>query len=92
MSINQIKGELGLPKINGGDVHFVQTAAGAIPVEWLDDVAARLIGPSGQPISGQGTENQPSAAGPTPAEPSGEDGGKSPSSGEGTGGEDQTDG
>lgn len=91
MSINQIKGELGLPKIDGGDVHFVQTAAGAIPVEWLDDVAARLIGPSGQPISGQGTENQPPAAG-SPAPASGAEGGESPGSGEGTGGEDQTDG
>jgi len=92
MSINQIKGELGLPKIDGGDVHFVQTAAGAIPVEWLDDVAARLISPSGQPISGQGTENQPPAAGPTPPEPAGDDGGKAPATGEGSGGEDQTDG
>jgi HK97 family phage portal protein len=92
MSINQIKGELGLPKIEGGDVHFVQTAAGAIPVEWLDDVAKRLIGPSGQPISGQGTENQPPAAGPTPAAPTGGEGGKEPASGEGTAGQDQTDG
>jgi phage portal protein BeeE len=62
MSINQIKGELGLPKITGGDVHFVQTAAGAIPVEWLDDVAARLITPTGAPLSGVGTANQPTGA------------------------------
>jgi HK97 family phage portal protein len=66
MSINQVKGELGLPPIDGGDVHFVQTAAGAIPVEWLDDVAARLITPSGTPISGQGTGNQPPPAAPPP--------------------------
>jgi HK97 family phage portal protein len=74
MSINQVKGELGLPPIDGGDVHFVQTAAGAIPVEWLDDVAKRLIGPSGQPMSGAGTANQPGPAGqssPTPPVPSG---------------------
>lgn len=58
-SINQVKAELGLPPITGGDVHFVQTAAGAIPVEWLDDVAKRLITPNGQPMTGQGTENQP---------------------------------
>jgi HK97 family phage portal protein len=73
-SINQVKGELGLPPIDGGDVHFVQTAAGAIPVEWLDDVAKRLIGPSGEPIGGQGTANAPTtpgAPGPTPAQPSG---------------------
>jgi len=69
-SINQIKAELGLPPIDGGDVHFIQTAAGAIPVEWLDDVAARLIAPTGQPISGQGTENQPPAPG-SPPEPQG---------------------
>ena len=72
MSINQVKGELGLPPIDGGDVHFVQTAAGAIPVEWLDDVAKRLIGPSGQPLTGAGTANQPASAGsPTPPVPSG---------------------
>lgn len=63
MSINQVKGELGLPNIKGGDVHFVQTAAGAIPVEWLDDVAKRLILPSGEPIGGQGTANQPAPQG-----------------------------
>jgi len=44
-SINQIGSEIGLPHIKGGDVHFIQTAAGAIPVEWLDDVASRLIPP-----------------------------------------------
>lgn len=69
-SINQVKGELGLPPIKGGDVHFVQTAAGAIPVEWLDDVAQRLIAPNGQPITGQGTENQPQG-GSAPAAPTG---------------------
>jgi len=66
-SINQVKGELGLPPIKGGDVHFVQTAAGAIPVEWLDDVAKRLIAPNGLPIGGQGTEGQPPTAGGPPA-------------------------
>lgn len=89
MSINQVKGELGLPKITGGDVHFVQTAAGAIPVEWLDDVAARLITPNGQPISGQGTANQPIPATP---EDINDDSGAEPSSADTSGGEDQTDG
>lgn len=70
-SINQVKGELGLPPIDGGDVHFVQTAAGAIPVEWLDDVAKRLIAPNGQPIQGQGTEGQPPAASGQPTPPDG---------------------
>lgn len=73
MSINQVKGELGLPPIDGGDVHFVQTAAGAIPVEWLDDVAKRLITPNGQPMSGTGTANEPPPANqPPPPEGSGE--------------------
>lgn len=89
MSINQIKGELGLPKIDGGDVHFVQTAAGAIPVEWLDDVAARLITPTGQPISGQGTENQPLPSTPEEIE---DDTGEEEATEEPSGGEDQTDG
>lgn len=72
-SINQVKGELGLPPIKGGDVSFVQTAAGAIPVEWLDDVAKRLITPGGQPITGQGTGNQPPPANqPVPPEGSGD--------------------
>jgi HK97 family phage portal protein len=61
-SINEVRAELGLLPIDGGDVYFVQTAAGAIPVEWLDDVAQRLIAPNGQPITGQGTENQPPTA------------------------------
>jgi HK97 family phage portal protein len=83
-SINEVRAELGLLPVKGGDVYFVQTAAGAIPVEWLDDVAARLIAPSGQPIQGQGTEGQPPAAnqGPTPPEPSGQ--GKPNSTGSGS--------
>lgn len=59
LSINEVRAEIGLLPVTGGDVFFVQTAAGAIPVEWLDDVAQRLITPNGQPISGQGTGNQP---------------------------------
>ena len=72
-SINEVRGELGLLPIKGGDVYFVQTSAGAIPVEWLDDVAARLIAPTGQPITGQGTDGQPTGQnqGPTPPVPSG---------------------
>jgi len=95
MSINQIKGELGLANIDGGDVHFVQTAAGAIPVEWLDDVAARLIGPSGQTLGGQGTANQPPApVEPSPAVPAGTNGKPQGDTapGDSTAGQDQTDG
>lgn len=93
MSINIIKGELGLSNIDGGDVHFVQTAAGAIPVEWLDDVAKRLITPSGTPISGQGTENQPPTAGaPTPPVPTGAGTSDPGVSNDPSAGEDQVDG
>ena len=94
-SINEIRGELGLPPIGGGDIYFIQTAAGAIPVEWLDDVAKRLIAPSGQPITGQGTEGQPPTAdqGLTPPSPAGS-GGKPKDTGstDGSAGSTQTDG
>jgi len=75
-SINLIRADFGLPPISGGDVNFVQTAAGAIPVEWLDDVAKRLIAPNGGPIQGAGTTGAPGPAdqqtqGPTPAKPTG---------------------
>lgn len=57
MSINQIADKLGLPHVEGGDAHFVQTAAGLIPVEMIDEVANRLIAgqPLNDPISGIGT-------------------------------------
>lgn len=71
-SINMIKKELGLPTIEGGDSHFIQTAAGLIPVELVDDVAMRLISaqtngnPSGgdpntglNPGTGLGTKDNP---------------------------------
>lgn len=63
MSINQIAARLGLPKVEGGDTHFVQTAAGMIPVDILDEVAKRLVvdnslanGKLPDPISGLGTD------------------------------------
>lgn len=60
LNINEIRGELGKKKVEGGDTHFVQTAAGLIPLELLDDVAMRLItAPQVQPGSGVGTENAP---------------------------------
>lgn len=58
-SVNQIAAKLGLPRVEGGDGHFIQTAAGMIPVELLDEVAKRLI-QNGEnipnPISGLGTD------------------------------------
>jgi HK97 family phage portal protein len=57
MSINQIAKKLGLPNVEGGDAHFIQTAAGLIPVEMIDEVANRLIVGEAlpDPISGIGT-------------------------------------
>ncbi len=77
LSVNLIKQELGLPSIKGGDVHFIQTSAGAIPVEWLDDVAMRLIPP---------TASSGAMIPPMPADtsPQGDN-----TVGQGTGGEDQ---
>jgi HK97 family phage portal protein len=58
MSVNQIADRLGLPRVEGGDGHFIQTAAGMIPIDLLDEVAKRLI-QNGEalpdPISGVGT-------------------------------------
>jgi HK97 family phage portal protein len=60
-NINEIRGELGRKKVDGGDTHFVQTAAGLIPLDLLDDVAMRLVtAPQLKPGSGLGTENAPS--------------------------------
>ncbi len=64
MSINQIAARLGLPKVEGGDQHYIQTAAGMIPVDLLDEVARRLVvdnsldgsGKLPDPISGLGTD------------------------------------
>jgi HK97 family phage portal protein len=57
MSINQIAKRLGLPPVEGGDEHFIQTAAGLIPIQMIDEVAARLLvnAPLPDPISGIGT-------------------------------------
>lgn len=57
MSVNQIAKRLGLPPVEGGDSHFIQTAAGMIPVDLLDEVAKRLVQgePLPDPISGLGT-------------------------------------
>ena len=56
MSVNQIGKKLGLPPVEGGDVHYIQTAAGLIPVHLIDEVAERLIISQPDPISGLGTD------------------------------------
>lgn len=70
-SVNDILGELGRKKLDaeGADTHFVQTAAGLIPLELLDNVAERLItAPQVKPGSGIGTENAPQPDDPDEAE------------------------
>lgn len=60
-SPNFIKSQLGMKPITGGDTHYIQTAAGAIPVELLDEVAARLVVAQAAPsatLSGIGTAGQ----------------------------------
>jgi HK97 family phage portal protein len=53
-SINEIRAEMGLGPIKGGDVHFIMTPAGAIPVEMLTDIAkAQTLT---DPVSGIGTD------------------------------------
>lgn len=48
LSINEIRDrQFGLPAIEGGETHFVQTAAGLIPLKFLDDIAARMMMPGG---------------------------------------------
>jgi hypothetical protein len=62
-SPNEVRGEFGMAAIEGGDAHFVQSAAGLVPVELIDEVAERLIPqpvpPQLQPTSGLGTDNGP---------------------------------
>lgn len=60
-SINEIRAEMGLGPIKGGDVHFIMTPAGAIPVEMLLEVAnrqfsARTDSVVVEPVSGIGTD------------------------------------
>lgn len=46
LSINEIRDrQFGLPGIEGGENHFVQTAAGLIPIQFLEDIAARMMMP-----------------------------------------------
>lgn len=68
-SVNDILATIGRPKLEteGADTHFVQTAAGLIPLELLDNVAERLVAPQVQPGSGVGTDaNPPDPNNPNP--------------------------
>lgn len=70
LSIDEIRDkQFGLPPVEGGDTHFVQTAAGLIPLRFLDDIAARMMMPGGDafgnnpngwvpPAQGAGTDQR----------------------------------
>lgn len=54
-SINEIRAEMGLGPIKGGEVHFIMTPAGAIPVEMLADFAKNQM--MVEPVSGINTDS-----------------------------------
>jgi len=61
-SINEIRMEMGLGPIKGGDVYFVMSPAGIVPVQMIEELAKRqfLDDPQAQviePISGIGTDS-----------------------------------
>jgi HK97 family phage portal protein len=57
LSINQIAREKGWPEVEGGEEHFIQTAAGMIPVTMLVEIAKNIVAKNtiSEPISGVGT-------------------------------------
>ena len=62
LSRNEVRAEQGRGPISGGDTYTVQTAAGLIPVELIDEVAQRLVvDATVQPTSGLGTDRPPNA-------------------------------
>ena len=64
LSINEIRDrQFGLPPIEGGESHFVQTAAGLIPLKFLDDIAARMMSPGGDAFGNNPGGWVPPAAG-----------------------------
>ena len=67
MSPNEIRAQqFGLPPVEGGDEHFIQTAAGLIPLSLLEEVARHLL-MQPQPASGVGTGSPTGGAKPATA-------------------------
>jgi HK97 family phage portal protein len=62
-SVNEVRGEYGMSDITGGDGHFIQTAAGLIPVALVDEVASRLVP---KPQTGLGTDDPDAGLAPLP--------------------------
>lgn len=52
-SVNDILREIGYPPVKGGDVRFISSSSGLIPIEMITSMAERAL--SGDPISGVGT-------------------------------------
>jgi HK97 family phage portal protein len=67
-SINDILRDLGRPTVEGGDVHFIQTAAGLLPIDMIETVAERLVAGT---VSGLGTAVDPLGADQQVTEPAG---------------------
>jgi len=57
-SINDVLRELGKPTVDGGDIHFIQTAAGLLPITMIEAVAESIIA-NGATASQLGTAVDP---------------------------------
>jgi HK97 family phage portal protein len=58
-SINEIRAEMGLGPIDGGDIHFVMSPAGIVPVHMIEKLAQMQLDAQNQvvePLSGVGTD------------------------------------
>jgi len=65
-SINDVLDQLGRPHVPGGDTHFIQTAAGLVPLDQVENVSAMLLQQNGTSPqlgagSGIGTDDPPEA-------------------------------
>jgi phage portal protein BeeE len=61
-NVDEIRGRLGLGPVKGGDVHFIQTAAGLIPLSMVSEIAERLVIDNtvgAKPGTGLGTNDNP---------------------------------
>lgn len=83
MAINEVRGKMGLNPIDGGDINFVQTSTGAVPVDRMnlyfampkqnikDVPPVAEDPPEGEPVPEPVTPNKPGQAGPAAVSPLG---------------------
>lgn len=69
LSINEIRAEMGLGPIEGGDVHFIMSPAGIVPVKMIEELAKMQLEQGTQrqvvePVSGVGTDTGGGRANP----------------------------